>query len=249
MKTRIGMSIGLALTLVVGVFATMLALGLFTSTEVRAQSTVSVTRSFAATVAPDGTLTVTITPVDVAPGSITETLPAGFTYVDSTIGDSGTASAAGQEVTFVLIRDRAFTYTVTAPMTVGGPHPFSGTFRDSDRMDGEVLGTPSVTVAVPPEGPTAVRNVKVAHTPTDTGGNARITVSFNTSIGLMANLDTITIEFEDDVQVPDLLDERFISVVGPLGNNTTVASPLDVTVERFGTPADETRVDSDPGRP
>ena len=38
MKTKIGMSIGLALTLMVGVFATMLALGLFTTTEVRAQA-------------------------------------------------------------------------------------------------------------------------------------------------------------------------------------------------------------------
>ena len=37
MKTKIGMSLGLALTLMVGVFATMLALGLFTTTEVRAQ--------------------------------------------------------------------------------------------------------------------------------------------------------------------------------------------------------------------
>ena len=35
MKTKIGMSLGLALTLMVGVFATMLALGLFTTTEVR----------------------------------------------------------------------------------------------------------------------------------------------------------------------------------------------------------------------
>ena len=37
MKTKIGMSLGLALTLMVGVFATMLALGLFTTTEVGAQ--------------------------------------------------------------------------------------------------------------------------------------------------------------------------------------------------------------------
>ena len=57
-----------------------------------------------------------------------------------------------------------------------------------------------------------------------------------------ANLDTITIEFEDDVQVPDLLDERLISVVGTSGSNVTVASPLDVTVERVGTPADEPRI-------
>ena len=33
MKTKIGMSLGLALTLMVGVFATMLALGLFTTTR------------------------------------------------------------------------------------------------------------------------------------------------------------------------------------------------------------------------
>ena len=37
MKTKTGMSIGLALTLMVGVFATMLALGLFTNTEVQAR--------------------------------------------------------------------------------------------------------------------------------------------------------------------------------------------------------------------
>ena len=38
MKTKTGMSIGLALTLMVGVFATMLALGLFTNfADVRAQ--------------------------------------------------------------------------------------------------------------------------------------------------------------------------------------------------------------------
>ena len=40
MKTKTGMSIGLALTLMVGVFATMLALGLFTNTEVRAHAPV-----------------------------------------------------------------------------------------------------------------------------------------------------------------------------------------------------------------
>ena len=37
MKTKTGMSIGLALTLMVGVFATMLALGLFTTNRGEAQ--------------------------------------------------------------------------------------------------------------------------------------------------------------------------------------------------------------------
>ena len=240
MKTKIGMSLGLALTLMVGVFATILALGLFTTTEVGAQSTGSVNRSIAATVAPDEMLTVTITPVGVAPGRITETLPAGFTYVTSSIDDQ--AVATGQEVAFTIINNNAFTYTVTAPMTEGGPHTFSGTFRDTDRMDGAVGGASSVTVAVPPEGPTSVSGVTVAHTPGGTSENARITVDFTSQTALEANLDTITIEFEDDVQVPELLDERFISVVGTAAGNVTVASPLDVTVERVGIPADEPRV-------
>ena len=240
MKTKTGMSIGLALTLMVGVFATMLALGLFTTNEVGAQSTGSVSRSIAATVAPDGMLTVTITPVGVAPGRITETLPAGFTYGTSSIDDQ--AEDTGQEVAFTIIRDAPFTYTVTAPMTEGGPHTFSGTFRDADRLDGAVGGASSVTVEVPPEGPTSVSGVTVAHTPGGTSENARITVDFDITKALDANLDTITIEFEDDVQVPDLLDERFISVVGRAAGNVAVASPLDVTVERVGIPADEPRV-------
>ena len=89
MKTRIGMSLGLALTLMVGVFATMLALGLFTTTEVGAQATASATRSF--------------TPPIGGPGRngdgdhrsyelrgsrrVTETVPAGFTYGSSSIDD------------------------------------------------------------------------------------------------------------------------------------------------------------------
>ena len=50
MKTKTGMSIGLALTLVVGVFATMLALGLFTTTDVRAAAVGPVTVSHVPTI-------------------------------------------------------------------------------------------------------------------------------------------------------------------------------------------------------
>ena len=92
-----------------------------------------------------------------------------------------------------------------------------------------------------------VTNVTVAHTPGGTNENARITVEFISPSALNANLDTITIEFEDDVQVPELLDERFISVSSVYSQYgatlaPTVASPLDVTVQRVGTPADEPRV-------
>ena len=102
----------------------------------------------------------------------------------------------------------------------GGPLHLLWHLVDADRAVGVVGGASSVTVAVPPEGPTRVSGVKVAHTPGGTNENARITVDFDTTKALEANLDTITIEFEDDVQVPDLLDERFISVVGTSGSVT-----------------------------
>ena len=45
MKTKTGMSIGLALTLMVGVFATMLALGLFTPYRCQSSGRLPVLRS------------------------------------------------------------------------------------------------------------------------------------------------------------------------------------------------------------
>ena len=52
MKTKTGMSIGLALTLMVGVFATMLALGLFTTVDVQAAKTSEPPTSVVSTPAP-----------------------------------------------------------------------------------------------------------------------------------------------------------------------------------------------------
>ena len=240
MKTKIGMSLGLALTLMVGVFATMLALGLFTTTEVRAQVAGSVNRTFDnATVAPGGMLKVNIAVTDIGRfGSVTETLPAGFTYVDSDELDSSDVDVADQVVKFFLIGSTDFSYNVNVSSTaVSGD--FSGTYKDEDNEIGDVGRDSSVIVSA------AVQRtgVMVDHTPGGTNANARITVKFNSTTALEANLDTITIEFEDDVQVPELLDERFISVVGmSASGNVTVASPLDVTVERVGIPADEPRV-------
>ena len=246
MKTRIGMSLGLALTLMVGVFATMLALGLFTTTEVRAQSASSATRSFdPARVAPGQPVIVTINLTAAAgasPLGVIETLPDGFIYESTTGVPLDQVSDDGQIITFNVFTGATnpFTYTVTAPMTETSGE-FSGVL---DAFDGEepVGGDSIVTVATTPVGPTSVTGVTVDHTPGGTNANARITVEFDTTKALEANLDTITIEFEDDVQVPDLLDERLISVVGTSGSNVTVASPLDVTVERVGTPADEPRI-------
>ena len=242
MKTKTGMSIGLALTLVVGVFATMLALGLFTTTEVGAQATASATRSFTpSAVGPGDTVTVTITVANATIGFVEETLPTGFTYVSSSgAGDVDTANLP--IVRFTLdFEAPSFTYTVTAPSTEDS-YVFSGRLGLGGGADDIVVGGTSSLNVSTVQTPSMVSDVTVAHTPGGTSDNARITVDFTSQTALEANLDTITIEFEDDVQVPDLLDERFISVVGTAAGNVTVASPLDVTVERVGIPADEPRV-------
>ena len=81
---------------------------------------------------------------------------------------------------------------------------------------------------------------RVDHTPGGTNAAAGITVSFNIITELEPGVDTIAIEFDDDVKIPDILAESSISIVDHSAGN--VASPLYGTVERFGVPADETRV-------
>ena len=82
--------------------------------------TPSATRSInPATVAPGGTVTVTIQAADYGQaGGVTETLPAGFAYVDSSLSASQ-VNESGQNVRFTLQGDTSFTYTVTASGTAG----------------------------------------------------------------------------------------------------------------------------------
>ena len=114
-----------------------------------AQSIASATRSFnPATVAPGGTVTVTIQAANYGQaGGVTETLPAGFAYVSSSLSASQVYES-GQDVRFTLQGDTSFTYTVTASSTPG-PYDFSGTLRDFDRTDHTVGGDSRVMVRPP----------------------------------------------------------------------------------------------------
>ncbi|MCY4581706.1 MAG: hypothetical protein OXE50_02735, partial [Chloroflexi bacterium] len=108
----------------------------------------SATRSFSpSSVRPNGSLRVTVRAADYGQfGAVTETLPAGFTYVSSSL-DANEVNASGQTVRFTLQgQNIAVTYTVRAPATIGS-HAFSGTLRDSDRNDYTVGGVSSVRVA------------------------------------------------------------------------------------------------------
>ena len=121
---------------------------MFVLLPLAAQDDPSATRSFdPTTVAPGGTVTVTIAAANYGQlGGVTETLPAGFPYVESSLDASQVAPS------FLVIGsgsrykgDTSFTYTVTASDTAGA-YGFSGTLRDADRNDSPVGGAVSVTV-------------------------------------------------------------------------------------------------------
>ena len=111
----------------------------------------SATRSFdSATVAPGGQVVVTIAVADYGQaGGVTETLPAGFSYVSSSITDESAVLVQGQTVRFTLQGTTSFTYTVTASGTAD-TYTFSGVLRDFDRNDIVVGGATTVTVEAAP---------------------------------------------------------------------------------------------------
>ena len=136
------------------------------------QNEPSATRSFnPATVAPGGTVTVTIQVANYGGfGGVTETLPAGFAYVSSTHHPAG-VSVNDQEVRFTLQGDSSVVYTVTASRTAGA-HSFSGMLRDSDRANHTVGGVSSVTVEAA-AGPSATRSFN----PATVAPGGRVTVT------------------------------------------------------------------------
>lgn len=116
----------------------------------------SATRSFdPMRVAPSGTVTVTITGPSGGFGvmTVTETLPAGFTYVTSDLA-SAQVDVNGQDVQFVPVTANSFTYTVTASSTEAD-HTFSGTLNIAPGNSVLVGGQNTVTVSsgTPPPTP------------------------------------------------------------------------------------------------
>ena len=109
---------------------------------------VTATRSFSpASVAPGGQVVVTIAVANYgSAGGVTEKLPAGFTYLSSSLPDGQVMEVDARTVRFTLQGETSYTYTVTASETVG-TYSFSGTLRDFDRNDHTVDGASTVTVS------------------------------------------------------------------------------------------------------
>jgi len=126
---------------------TMFAVLALLSSTALAVSSGSVTRSLsAASISPDGNVTVSLT---TSPSSlfafyqVIETLPAGFTFVSSTPVNG---EVTGQQVKFTSIGSGPITYVVRAPSTENS-YTFSGTFKDADLNSGIVSGDSQLIVS------------------------------------------------------------------------------------------------------
>jgi len=119
----------------------------------QAEIIVPATRSMLSSVTAGANFNVDINTFDFgAFGQVVETLPAGFSYVSSTLSEAA-VDTVGQEVTFTLLaEDTTFSYTVKASNSTG-PHTFSGILKDADKVPYDVGGQTQITVTrVPTDG-------------------------------------------------------------------------------------------------
>ena len=143
----IGKALALVVVVAVAGMMGLLALGLVTAQEA------GVSRSLPADpVAPDDAFAVTINNVGLADGfgSVVETLPAGFSYVDTSAASTDAnavidAEVADQTVTFTVVGVDSFTYRVTVGSDVAdGQYTFSGVLK---KLSGEeTIADSTVTV-------------------------------------------------------------------------------------------------------
>ena len=121
---------------------------------------------------PGGVLQVTITASNYGPiGQVVETLPNGFTFVNSNLLSSQ-IELEGQVIRFNLFGDSSFIYNVTVPPTAG-LYTFNGLIRNVDRQELGVTGDTQFRVGPPPTpvptstpAPTATPTPEPTATPT-----------------------------------------------------------------------------------
>lgn len=74
-------------------------------------------------------------------GQVLEKLPAGFTYVNSTLPEKAVI-VNGNKVSFLLMNEKSFSYTLKAPAT-SGTYQFSGILRDINKNQFPILPSSS----------------------------------------------------------------------------------------------------------
>lgn len=107
----------------------------------------SAERTLPATVSPNQEFQVTVNVADYgAAGQVIEKLPAGFTFVSSTLPERA-VTVNGSKVSFLLMNEKSFSYTLKAPASTG-THKIVGLLRDINKAEFPVLpADSSITVS------------------------------------------------------------------------------------------------------
>ena len=189
----------------------------------------SATRSFNPDpVAPGGSVVVTIDTNDIgAFGRVTETLPAGFTYVTSSLDADQVDASGGQEIRFRLIGSPDFTYTVTAPMEAGN-YTFSGTVLDDDRSSLAVTGDTTLDVEAPQPDPDPEPAPELGVTLSTYKAGADVTITVNATAGddILGGRDIeVTLP---GFGIPSTIDDSDVILDG--GAGSYYGNPADVSV-------------------
>jgi hypothetical protein len=121
-------------------------------------------RDLPTTVAPGAGFNVAITASDYGMmGQVLETLPAGFSYVSSSL-DASQVRVTGNVVKFVLLGETSFTYSVTAS-TTAATYTFSGIIKNADLNEYTVSGDTQIIVSGAPPATTASRDLPATVAP------------------------------------------------------------------------------------
>ena len=142
-----------AISLLLALALATIGAGTLAASSALEASSHSAARSFSQPWAPPGgRLVVTITAMNYGGfGQVEETLPEGFSYAGPSLSE-GSVTVAGQTVSFVLLGDGSFTYTVDAP-DEEGVYTFSGVLKDANRDEMVVGGASQVLVGPEPTAP------------------------------------------------------------------------------------------------
>ncbi len=142
-------------------------------------------RSFGAAFAePEGEVVVTIAAAGYGPAAqIVETIPEGFTYVSTDL-PGGATDTDGQSLTFVILGEDSFTYTVTAPADTG-VYAFSGSLTDIEKNESPVGGTIDLKVGAPPAFPESEMGIREIAENTDAGVDIGDPVAAESTVGAL----------------------------------------------------------------
>ena len=240
MSKQLKIMVGVAMlaTLALGGMLSIFALG--ATPAVQAQANSAMRSLDPTTVRPDGEVVVTIEVPSDAGGvpEVEDTWPEGFTYeADSASGGDvePRVDNDNRTVRFFAFRSPAtFSYTVVAPMDVGGPHNFSGTIQAGDATTPATVGGRTAVTVSDESGTTPTTGTGATlEVPNKPDKNDKVELTFTPENDINTG-HYIVIVLNEDFQVPDLETSQVRisgTVQGYPNQSVFLVSPASVTVD------------------